>query len=306
MKRVALLLLLVTSALFAQNAAQQPQDNEPEFSKKARALMREGKLDEALELYKGELKVSPDSQEANIGAGVVLDLMLHGKEARTYFEKAIADAKDEDTRNAANRAMAMSWAFDKNCQMTVLYEQKVLDAAKAKNDFFRAGEIANEEARACLDAGDLETAMVWYKEGHNLALKQSNITDAQKDLWNFRWEHAQARLAVRINEGEEPAEHIAAARAILDKGTNPGQEPFFPYLTGYVAFYSKDYKKALVDLQKANQNDPYIQCLLAQTYEALGQKDEATALYRKAAAATAHNPATAYAVPFSKKKLGGT
>lgn len=303
MKRNVLLLLLLTTSLFAQNAAQQPQDNEPEFSKKARELVRAARLDEALELYKGELKVSPDSQEANIGAGVVLDLMLRGKEARTYFEKAIADAKDEDARNVANRAMAMSWAFDNNCQMTVLYEQKVLDAAKAKNDFFRAGEIANEEARVCIDTGDFETSTVWYKEGHNLALKQPNITDAQKDLWNFRWEHAQARLAVRINEGEEPGEHIHAARTILDKGTNPGQEPFFPYLTGYVAFYSKDYNKALADLQKGNQNDPFIQCLMAQTYEALGQKDQATPLYRKAAAATAHNPASAYAVPFSRKKL---
>src|SRR5579885_2994335 len=147
MKRILPVVLLLSSALFAQTAAQQPQDNEPEFSRKAHSLLREGKLDQALELYKGELKVSPDSQEANIGAGVVLDLMLRGSEARTYFEKAIADAKDEETRNAANRAMAMSWAFDNNCQMTVLYEQKVLDAAKAKNDFFRAGEIANEEAR---------------------------------------------------------------------------------------------------------------------------------------------------------------
>ncbi len=268
--------------------------------------MHDGKLAEALLVFQNELKSSPDSHEANIGAGVVLDLMLRGPEARKYFEKAIADSPDEATRIASDRAMAMSWAFDGNCQMTVLYEQKVLDQAKAKNDLFRAGEIADEEARVCLDSGDFETATVWYKEGHDLAMKQPNITEAQKDLWNFRWEHAQARLAVRVKEDEDPVKHIAAARAILDKGTNPGQEQFFPYLTGYVAFYSADYKTALAELQKANQNDPFIQCLLAQTYEALGEKDKATELYRKAAAATAHNPATAYAVPFSKKKLGAS
>jgi tetratricopeptide (TPR) repeat protein len=188
--------------------------------------------------------------------------------------------------------------------MTVMYEQKALDYAKSKSDFFGAAGIADEEARVCLNSGDIETAMVWYREGHALALKQPNLTDAQKDLWNFRMENAEARVAVRINEDEDPMKHIAAAKAILAKGTIPEQTAFLPALTGYVAFYQKDYKTALTELQKANQNDPFIQCLIAQSYEALGQKDEAMNFYRKAAAATAHNPSGAYAIPFAKKKLG--
>ena len=73
-------------------------------------------------------------------------------------------------------------------------------------------------------------------------------------------------------------------------------------MTGYVAFYLGDYKTAAADLQAA-QNDPFIQCLLGQTYEKLGDRDRAMELYRKAAAARAHNPPAAYAVPFAKKKL---
>jgi hypothetical protein len=42
---------------------------------------------------------------------------------------------------------------------------------------------------------------------------------------------------------------------------------------------------------------------MGQTYEKLGEKDKAMEFYRKASAATSHNPAAAYAVPFSKKKL---
>ena len=57
---------------------------------------------------------------------------------------------------------------------------------------------------------------------------------------------------------------------ILDKGTNPEQAQFFPYLKGYVAFYAGDYKAALEQLKQANQNDPFIQCMIAQTYEKLG------------------------------------
>ena len=82
------------------------------------------------------------------------------------------------------------------------------------------------------------------------------------------------------------------------------QESFFPYLTGYVAFYLGDYEKALADLQKADQGDPFIQCLLGQTYEKLGDKDQAMECYRKASMTHAHNPPAAYARPFARKKLG--
>ena len=96
---------------------------------------------------------------------------------------------------------------------------------------------------------------------------------------------------------------MAAAQAALDKGTNPEQAVFFPYLEGYVAFYGGEYPAALAALLQANQNDPFIQCLIAQTYEKLGEKEKSLDYYRKAAAATMHNPAAAYAVPFARKKL---
>jgi Tfp pilus assembly protein PilF len=46
----------------------------------------------------------------------------------------------------------------------------------------------------------------------------------------------------------------------------------------------------------------FIQCLLAQMYDKSGDKDRASEYYRKAAMATSHNPAAAYAVRIAKKK----
>lgn len=296
------LFFILSSALFAQTGARQP-DTESAFAKQAHELMHEGKYAEALAIFQNALRQAPTSREANIGAGVVLDLLQRGAEARKYFEQAIESAPDEETRAGANRSMAISWAFDSNCQMTVQYEQKVLDYAKAKGDYYRAGEIADEEARVCMDTGDIETSMVWYEEGRKLGLQEPNLSQARKDLWDFRFENAQARAAIRSNE-DDPMPHIAAAKAILDRGTNPDQQQFMPALTGYVAFYQKNFQAALNDLQKANQNDPFIECLMAQAYENLGQKDKATEFYRKAAFSGIHNPSAAYAIPFSEKKLG--
>ena len=75
-------------------------------------------------------------------------------------------------------------------------------------------------------------------------------------------------------------------------------------VTGYVAFYPGEYKKAVKDSLLANPGDAFIQCLLGQAYEKLGEKDKATEYCRKAATAAAHNPPAAYARTFARKRLG--
>jgi tetratricopeptide (TPR) repeat protein len=288
------------ASLFAQ--APPPQREQPEFIKQGQQLMRAGKLEDALALYRQTLQSSPLSLPAN-AAGSVLDLMGRGEEARKYFQKAIDIADTPENKAVAQRAMAMSYAFEANCKKTVEYEQKAVDYFAGVKNFFQQGELTDEAARVCIDSGDLDTAYKSYQLGHDTGLKEPDIKPARVDLWNFRWEHAQARIAARRGNLAEAQKHVAAAKAILDKGAIPEQAAFFPYLQGYVAFYTQDYQAALEALSKANQNDPFIQCLLGQTYEKLGQKDKADESFRKAAAAIAHNPPAAYAVPFARKKL---
>lgn len=247
----------------------------------------------------------------NIRQANQLDLDGKGKEARVLFQKAIDDAATPRAKSDAQRAMAMSWAFEANCKKTGDYEQMVIDYWKTQesadpgNAFYQEGEMADEAARVCIDSGDLDAAAKWYRLGHDLGLKEPNISADRKALWDFRLEHAEARIAARRGNRAEAQKHIAAAQAALDRMTDlkAQQQSFFPYLTGYVAYYTGDYKKALDDLQKANQNDPFIQCLLGMTYEKLGEKDKAMEMYRKAANVRSHNPPAAFAKPFATKKL---
>jgi len=292
--------LIFLAPLFAQ-APGPPQ--QPELVKQGQQMIRDGKPEEALVLYRQTLKATPDSIPANIAAGSALDLMGRGEEARKYFTKAIEVADTPEGKASAKRAMAMSYAFEGNCSKTIEYEQQVFDFYGTVQNFFQQGEIANEAARVCIESGDLDAAYKWYKTGHDVGLKEPDIKPARQDLWNFRWEHAQARIAARRGDQTEARKHVAAAKAILDKGAIPEQAVFFPYLKGYVAFYAGDYKASLEQLQQANQNDPFIQCMIGQTYERLGEKEKALEYYRKASMTASHNPPAAYAVPFAKKKL---
>ncbi len=241
-----------------------------------------------------------------------LDLDGKGAEARELLQKEIDGAATPAAKANAQRAMAMSWAFEGNCKKTGDYEQMVIDywmtreSAEPHNAFYQEGEMADEAARVCIDAGDLDAAARWYKKGHDLGMKEPDPSGDRKVLWDYRWEHAEARIAARRNNRADAEKHVAAARADLEKMTDlkAQQEAFFPYLTGYVALYLGDYQKALADLQKANQNDAFIQCLLGMTYEKLGEKEKAMECYRKAYAVNSHNPPAAFAKPFARKKLG--
>lgn len=308
-KRVALSavsLLIATSPVFAQGAGQSQSQNRPPESPEiqhAYQLERSGDIQGALEIYEKELKAQPDSYPLNADAGVALDLLGHGDKARKHFEKAIASADTPEHKAIAQRAVAMSYAFEANCRKADEFEEKVFDYYVGTGDFYQQGEMSDEAARVCLDSGDFDMAEKLYRRGHDVGLKEPNIKPARVDLWDFRLENALARLAIRRGNREEAERHVAAAKAIFDKGTNPEQAPFMPALVGYVDFYAGDYKPALEQLQQANQRDAFIQCLMAQSYEKLGDNANAVEFYRKAAAALSHNPPAAYAVPLSRKKL---
>jgi tetratricopeptide (TPR) repeat protein len=296
---------LAVVLMMADAVAQRGGSAQPAFVREAQQLVRQGRLDEALARYQEELKTTPNSVAAHNGAGVVLDLLGRSADAKRAFAAAIDAATTPLAKAGAQRAMAMSYAFDNDCQNTVKLERQVIDYYASVKDFYNQGEIANEAARVCIEAEDFDTAEKYYRMGRDLGLQEPGIDPDRTALWNFRTEHALARLAARRHQPAEAQQHVAAAKAILDGHPEmaKSQAVFFPYLTGYVALYGGDFTTALADLQQANQNDPFIQVLIAQTYEKLGNGDRALEYYRKAASSTGHNPPAAFAIPFAKKKL---
>jgi predicted Zn-dependent protease len=129
------------------------------------------------------------------------------------------------------------------------------------------------------------------------------MTPAEKDLWEFRWESALARIRARQNRKDEAQKHLAAAKAILDKGTNPDQVRFYPYIAGYVAFYGGDYKAAITELQKADQKDPFVLMLLAQASDKADDKAKAVEYYKQILAINSHSPGNAFARPMAEQKV---
>jgi len=245
-----------------------------------------------------------------------LDLEGATAQARAIIQTVIDSAPDPAARAAAQRAMAMSWAFSGDCANTVRYEEMVIaywvtrEQAEPQNAFYQQGEMANEAARVCIDAGDLAAAERWYRAGYDLGMREPAPRTHPQSLWDYRLAHALGRIAARRGNPAEARRQIANARRALDSDTAMAapQERFFPYLVGYVALYTSDLPaRELTNAvtTRGNERDPFMRCLLAMTYERLGRRDEAQASYRQAYdLATAHNPPAAFVRPFARAKLG--
>jgi tetratricopeptide (TPR) repeat protein len=246
-----------------------------------------------------------------------LDLDGHTTQARVILQQLIDTTSDPAAKADAQRAMAMSFAFDGDCANTAKYESMVMDywhsreRANPADAYYQQGEMADEAARVCIDAGDLDAAEHWYRKGYDLGVKEPPPQTHPKSLWDFRLAHALGRIAARRGDAATAQGQIAAARRALDGDTAMAaqQERFFPYLVGYVALYTHDLPTAEAQFTKAiamkgNETDPFLLYLLAMTDEQLGRRDDAIAGYRKAYdLAKAHNPGSAFVRRTLRAKL---
>jgi hypothetical protein len=240
-------------------------------------------------------------------------------EARSIWQRLIDEAPDAAAKAAAQRRMAMSHGFEGHCAVTVRYHQMVIDywktreAEEPQNAFYQQGEMANESARGCIDAGDLDTAERMYRLGYELGNKEPEPRTHPRSLWEYRMAHALGRLAARRGNKAEAERQVAEARRILDADSvmAEAQERFYPYLVGYVALFTGDLAKAEATLTEAlavrgNQNDPFLHALLGMANKRMGHAEAARVWYHKAyALATGHNPPAAFARPFARAKLMG-
>src|SRR5438445_3617640 len=301
---LAMFVVGVTGVGQAARAQGAPSDDAQVLVKQGQKLNSEGKQDEALKLYKRALETSPNSYEAHLESGVALDLKGDYAAAREHLKKAI-EVAPADQKSRALRMMAFSYAFESNSAEAEKCEKPVFDALLAKPDFEGAAGVANELARIKLESGDIDGAANWYKTGYDTAMLKVDLKDTDKSPWAFRWAHAQARIAARRGQRDEAQKQVATAKAALEKANNPDQAQFFPYLTGYVAFYIGDYNSAIAELGKASQEDPFILMLLAQAYEKTGDAVRAKEYYGKVMANNGHGPTNAFARPVARRKLAG-
>jgi tetratricopeptide (TPR) repeat protein len=299
---IALILLTLTFALPSRAQEAIPVDPAA-LNKQAQQLESDGKRKEALGIFRLILEKDPANVPAHLGMGRVLNIEGQYIEARQHFQKAI-DAASQSEMNGALSAMAISYAFEGNAAEAAKYYGRLIDRHLSSGAMDAAGGAANGLGRVYLETGDTVNAEKWYRTGYESASKNQKRTPEQTDLTEMRWHHAQARIAARRKQFDVARKHVDEVRAIVARGRlDEAQQAQYPHVAGYVAFYEGEYDKAVAELSKADQEDPFILSLLAQAYEQKSDIVKARELYTRILSMPDHSLQAAFARPLAARRL---
>ena len=290
-----IVVLAVAPAVLAQ-VANNPQVQEAEKTLAA------GDVSGAVAALEKIVAASPKLFDARLVLGQALDLQGRYAEARKHLEEAVRLATDEE-RNTALTSLGISYAFESKPDEAARYYQRAFDTQLQADNRSGAAGLANALGRIYLESGNLQKAEQWYTTGYEVAKKIPELPASQAALWEMRWHNALGRLAARRGNRDAAQKHSASVRQLLEKGGNDNQKPFYPYLLGYIAFYSKDYKQAVDELLKGDLEDPFVLGLIGQAYQKLGDRVRAEEYLRKVMAATDHSINVAFARPPARDAL---
>jgi tetratricopeptide (TPR) repeat protein len=268
----------------------------------AQKLIQSGDLRSGIKSLQAVVASTPDSFEARLALGRALDLDGRHDQARTHLEEAVRLASDEE-RTTALAALGISYAFQARPDESARYYQRAFDMHMQGGDRRAAAALANALGRIYLESGNLDKAEQWYTTGYETSQDTAGRTAAEAALWEMRRHNAFGRIAARRGNRAAALEHAAAVKALLDKGGNDDQQPFYPYLLGYIAYFSKDYKQAIAHLLQGDLEDPFVLGLIGQAHQRLRQREAAAKYYRLVMASPAHNINTAFARPVARAAL---
>ena len=295
--------LVVCLAALASVAVGTQAPTPEELVKQGRALVSQGKLDEAVSQYRQAIRLSPQSFDARLALGIALDLQGQYAEARTHLNEAIRRAP-AGARNQALNAMAISFAFEARATDALKFLEPVYTQQLADQDLSGAAATANAIGRMYLETGDIASARRWYENGGQCGKKIAGLPAPDQDLWELRWLHAQARIAARDGKADEARKYVAQFEQVMQRrGKLADDNEIYRYLLGYVAYYLKDYDRAIVELAKGNLADPFMANLLAMAYEAKGDMSNARQYYRRTLELNAHTLQNAIARPHARAKV---
>jgi tetratricopeptide (TPR) repeat protein len=282
-------LLALPAAAQKPVAAQQLQD--------AEKLLSSGDVAGAVAALEKIVAASPSLFEARLSLGRALDLDGRHADARVHLEQALRLGSDDEQRTDALQALGISYAFESKPDEAARYYQRAFDADVQADERGAAAGRANALGRIYLESGNIGKAEEWYRTGYEMAKKIPGLPAPQAALWEMRWHNAMGRIAARKGQRDVALKHAAEAKSLLDRGGNENQAVFYPYLLGYIAFFSKDYKGASDELSKGDLQDPFVLGLIAQSYQRLGDKAKAEEYFRKVIAIPTHTINSAFARP---------
>ena len=258
-----------------------PNDPNP-YDSYAELLMKTGRFDESIVQYRKALSIDPHFVASHYG--IASDLTFQGKHAQAIAEtqKMDAAAQNDGDRRFAMFARTVVY-LDQGRTDRALQEMdkqyalgaKIGDTAAMAGDAETTGDIL-------LNSGKPDEASKRYDQALSLQDKSSLSSEVKEDA-KLAHHYNLGRVALARND-------LATAKseaAEYTKGAEAKQNGFrirqAHELAGQIAVKEKNFDQAISELEKANQQDPYVIYQIALAYAGKGDQAKAKEAYKQAA-----------------------
>jgi tetratricopeptide (TPR) repeat protein len=244
-------------------------------------------LDDARRYYKLALQLDPNDSTAPVKLGHVNSFLGNFEEARSNYDSGIK-AAGPATASFLAPFKAFTWVYAGDGKAAIKsLEDLVTDidrGGSAPDQRLNAKVIAlTNAAQVALHFGFYDDAQRVLTQRAVLARENakavgtdafSKIQEAQIVFWDaqlaaFRGDYKQAAALARQN-----------ADLVANENNPRKMEPYHELL-GLIELRKKAYKKAIAELELADQTQLHNKYLLAEALEASGRKDAAMALYKE-------------------------
>jgi tetratricopeptide (TPR) repeat protein len=258
-----------------------PDDPNP-YDSYAELLMKIGRFDESIKMYEKALSIDPNFVNSYVGIGNDYLGMGKTEQARTAFAKIDAHARNTGERRLARFWNAASYVHEGATDKAIdelkagyALAEAEHDAGTMSGDLVQMGDVLREANRP-------DEALAKYDEAVK-TIDASQLPEPVKAATRRNHLFEETRVAVVKHD-------LAAAKgkaAEYGKLVAPRNAPFElrqqHELAGLIALAEKRYADASGEFNQANQRDPRILLLMAQSAQGAGEIQRAAKLAGKAA-----------------------
>lgn len=245
-----------------------PDDPNP-YDSYAELLMKVGQYDQSIEYYRKALALDSNFVASYVGIATNLNFKGQHDAARAELDRLCAIARNDGERRAVHFAKATSYV-DQGDMASALAEierqyalaEKIGDTGGMANALGIMGDILCEWGR-------YDEALSKYQQGVEL-VKKSDLSAQIKENTELNLLYASGYVAARrgdLTEARLKARHYLRGTEALG---NPTLIRLAHQLAGTIALEEGSYAKALEELGKASQQNPYNLYRMALAYKGAG------------------------------------
>lgn len=249
----------------------------------AEMLLKQGKYDASIEQYQKAYET--DSKFVIALSGIGDNYIFKGdfEKAREYYQKYYDNAQNVNQKMGAFFWIATSYVHEGETDKAIKTLEEI--AAQAEKENMPTSIIGsyNMAAFVLTESGHVDESEK-YLEMANEVIKSANLEEKDRDSFTFNAGLNRCYYLVAKNDLDGADAEAEMCKKVAAQRQNPNEMRFLHLNFGMLENKKGNYDQAMEYYSKADQQSPYTWFCMAEAHEKMGNKEEATKLYKKIAA----------------------